>query len=299
MNTLYNGGIIFLFLFFCFLFFFIGLARVIEILSDIRFSEWILILCLLLLIYIGALLLWRGYAVVFGRRVRDKRDKRFDFKKNLFFLKQFSTLKLCGACLLLMAVLPMPIVYESKRGVWCALNHAEALRMCEMAAAVGDALDACNVTYYATLGSVLGLYRYDDHIPWEPDIDVCTRFADVQRVLRCAKPALVARGYRFIDEQWPVARWQVQLQEHRNGYYAVDSWNDLNEKCVEMVDLESSSLQKRHVCKAQGGKFKMNFLSDEMNMKLLKRLYGENWIVPVFKKHKNLRCWLYYDGNIL
>jgi len=125
------------------------------------------------------------------------------------------------------------------------MDQAERKTMTAILSHITDELDAANISYWLTYGTLIGAYRHHDVVPWDDDLDIRIRRSDLPRL-----EALHKR--RLSDEYGIQYHWKYlklhPLRELHGTYLTrygwrfpfVDVWlSDENETHVWNVENDS------------------------------------------------------------
>ena len=151
---------------------------------------------------------------------------------------------------------------------------------------IDDICKKHGIKYYFSEGTALGLYRDNDLIKWDDDIDIAMEEDQYNRFLKKCLPELVNRGYYLLNHQFLHSLNYIFLTLLKNGH---------------LIDIEN--VKKGEKCTSKNGK-----LCDELLphiQKLTEKpwrgrmfpvpeesyyvyLYGKNWKIPRKTKDQNV-----------
>ena len=193
-----------------------------------------------------------------------------------------------------------------------AFNRTEHEQLMQLTEAVTSMLDAVNVTYMMSFGTLLGSYIFADVIPWDDDLDLLVDVRDLAAVRRLLAEPSVRRRYAVhtfgdAEQMWQLDKLRLELASHDLDLVTLldtvrrhlprDLSDSQRQDILRQVEYEHKGCMRWRAQKARFYKAKISVLNAGHP-----QAGSYNWTWPfvdlIFYEQRGKRiCSLDYDGN--
>jgi len=143
-----------------------------------------------------------------------------------------------------------------------------------------ECLERYNIKYWINWGTLLGLYRDKQFIPWDTDIDVTCHMEDRWKVINLVEPLLKKLGCFIPKEEvcYPEDRWYIRDMEKIELNFV----EDVGDKYCYSPERSKLACPKAYIDNLDALDFRERKLPIPSNTaKYLELSYGTNWNIPI------------------